>query len=94
MITVNVDPGAPCGDLFAALLSVAPELAGVLQELLAVDGVFLQDELGQVWDKFTARPCSLTMGSCAPRPQGVTPAWCCRRYHLHHDSSSCNSTAR
>ena len=50
VVTVNVDPGVPCGDLFAALLLVAPELASVLQELLAVDGVFLQDELGQVWE--------------------------------------------
>ena len=50
VVTVNVDPGAPCSDLFAALLQAAPELTSMLQGLLAADGVFIQDELGQVWE--------------------------------------------
>ncbi|CAE7333131.1 unnamed protein product [Symbiodinium microadriaticum] len=63
VITVNVDPGAPCGDLFEALLHAAPELTSVLQELLAVDGVFLQDELGQVWEQ---SPPDLTASQWEP----------------------------
>ena len=51
VVTVNVDPGAPCSDLFAALLQIAPELTSILQGLLAADGVFIQDELGQVWEQ-------------------------------------------
>ena len=68
VITVNVDPGAPCGDLFEALLHAAPELTSVLQELLAVDGVFLQDELGQVWEQ---SPPDLTASQWMPHPPGI-----------------------
>ena len=51
IITMLVGPDASSHDLFATLLQAAPELTGTLHELLAVDGIFLQNEVGQGWEQ-------------------------------------------
>ena len=58
IITMLVGPDASSHDLFATLLQAAPELSGTLHELLAVDSIFMQDEVGQVWEQ---SPPDLTM---------------------------------
>ena len=58
VVTMLVGPETSSSALFANFLQVAPELAGTLHELLAVDGAFLQDEVGQVWEQ---SPHDLTM---------------------------------
>ena len=56
VVALVVGPGASCSELLATLSHAVPELAGVLHELLAVDGVFLQDEVGQVWEQTPSDP--------------------------------------
>ena len=50
IFAITIGPAATPGGVLDALVQISPDLAPALQALHAVDGVFLQDDLGQVWD--------------------------------------------
>ena len=50
IFAITIGPNATSGGVLDALVQISPDLAPALQALHAVDGVFLQDDLGQVWD--------------------------------------------
>ncbi|OLP77503.1 hypothetical protein AK812_SmicGene42427 [Symbiodinium microadriaticum] len=70
IFAITIGPAATPGGVLDALVQISPDLAPALQALHAVDGVFLQDDLGQHYFVANVIPVIL-YGSALARPQSL-----------------------